>query len=193
MQENRINPACFTHGSLYFPHISNRAGSFSTRQMYLLETDQPLPAIRRIQSQFKKAWSFLEQMHIIINKLSKEIVLISWIPSYVFLWFAFSFLFLYPACGREESWPSSRGSALCPPLVSLSTTCWELRRWPQRMILRDHTGEASLCALAYLTYCKLPPARVLWLFFVFYAGNWRWSSTLTRILTIQRQQISSRR
>ena len=50
--------------------------------------------------------------------------------------------FCCPACGRETSWPSSRGSAPCPPLVSLSTTCWELKSWPQLTISRDLTGEA---------------------------------------------------
>lgn len=93
-------------------------------QMYLLEQDQLLPAIMRIRSQFKGP---------MMSCFCKALLSVSTKHD----------MFLSSACGREETWQSSRGSALCPPLVSLSTMCWELRRWPQRMILRDHTGEAS--------------------------------------------------
>lgn len=45
-------------------------------------------------------------------------------------------------CCSSKSWLSTRGSALCPPLASLSTTCWELRKWPRRTTSRGRTGKA---------------------------------------------------
>lgn len=45
-------------------------------------------------------------------------------------------------CCSYKSCLSTRGSALCPPPASLSTTCWEWRKWPRRTTSRGRTGEA---------------------------------------------------
>lgn len=124
-----------------------------TGQLCLTGTalDQLLPAVKKItKASLKwKSCNFAEQMYIYIQWFFFKTGLVAFflLLAYETRAAAFqavksNFTFLCPACGRETSWPSSRGNALCPPLVSLSTTCWELKSWPQPMISRDLTGEA---------------------------------------------------
>lgn len=186
------------HCDLGFPHIT------CTGLSYLIETavDQLLPAGGFNQTgliQIKAWYSASRCMSWWTGYLTK-VDLAPQVGSWSLIFrtnSALSFAFLCAACGREASWLSIRGNALCPLLVSLSTMFWELTSWPHRMILRDLTGEASL--FTWHLIITLPVnvnvivSASLLIFALLFTGNWRWSSTLTRIQRILKQQISSRR